>query len=80
MLYSSETVTLHCQISTEPPGLQYNWYKDSIDLNHNEASISVSKSGGYECKAKKESSESDKSDIHTLNLQGKWISYIIFFI
>ncbi|XP_021325564.2 basement membrane-specific heparan sulfate proteoglycan core protein isoform X2 [Danio rerio] len=69
VLYSSETVTLHCQVSNGPPALQYDWYKDSTDLNHHEGSFSAETSGIYECKAKKESSESDKSDTYTLDLQ-----------
>ncbi|XP_056304685.1 roundabout homolog 2-like [Danio aesculapii] len=69
VLYSSESVTLHCQVSNGPPDLEYDWYKDSIDLKHHERSFSAKMSGNYECKAKKESSESDKSDNYTLDLK-----------
>ncbi len=73
MLYNTETVTLHCEVPGEPPGLQYDWYKDSKDLDEHQPSINASGSGKYECKAKK-GAKSEKSDSYTLTLKGKWIS------
>lgn len=75
MLYNTETVTLHCEVPGKPPGLQYDWYKDSTDLDEHQPSITVSDenmnaSGKYECKANK-GATSEKSDIYTLTLEGK---------
>ncbi len=74
VLYNTETVTLGCEVPGEPPGLQYDWYKDSSDLDEHQPSITARGSGKYECKAKKGATESEKSDSYTLTLEGKWIS------
>uniref|UniRef100_A0A8C2BUH5 Ig-like domain-containing protein n=1 Tax=Cyprinus carpio TaxID=7962 RepID=A0A8C2BUH5_CYPCA len=69
VLYSTETVTLHCEVPEEPTGLQYDWYKDSADLSEHQPSITARGSGTYECKAKKGASESEKSASYTLTLK-----------
>ncbi|XP_016144896.1 titin-like [Sinocyclocheilus grahami] len=69
VLYSTETVTLHCEVPDEPPGLQYDWYKDSADLSEHQPNITPRGSGKYECKAKKGASESEKSTSYTLTLK-----------
>ncbi|XDV45560.1 hypothetical protein PO909_013640 [Leuciscus waleckii] len=70
VLYSTETVTLHCKVSIRASELQYDWYKDSVHLEtDHQFSISVTNGGSYECKAKNGSSESEKSDSYTITLQ-----------
>lgn len=75
VLYSTETVTLHCEVSIRVSELQYDWYKDSNILKtDHQSSINVTDGGNYECKAKHGSSESEKSDGYTITRQGEWIS------
>ncbi|XP_058618665.1 titin-like isoform X5 [Onychostoma macrolepis] len=69
VLYNTETVILRCEVSGEPPGLQYDWYKDSKDLDEHQPSITANDTGKYECKAKKGATESGKSDSYTLTLK-----------
>ncbi|XP_026099283.1 titin-like [Carassius auratus] len=69
VLYSTETVTLHCEVPEAPSGLQYDWYKNSADLSEHQPSITARGSGKYECKAKKGTSESEISASYTLTLQ-----------
>ncbi|XP_016352995.1 titin-like [Sinocyclocheilus anshuiensis] len=68
VLYNTETVSLRCEVPGEPPGLQYDWYKNSKDLGEHQPSITASGSGTYECKAKK-GAKSEKSDSYTLTLE-----------
>ncbi|XP_052396773.1 titin isoform X25 [Carassius gibelio] len=69
VLYSTETVTLHCEVPEALSGLQYDWYKNSADLSEHQPSITARGSGKYECKAKKGTSESEISASYTLTLQ-----------
>ncbi|XP_067303000.1 hemicentin-1-like isoform X1 [Pseudorasbora parva] len=70
VLYSSETVSLHCEVPGGAPDLQYDWYKDAANIeNKHQSSITVTDGGNYECKAKNGTSESEKSDGYTLTLQ-----------
>ncbi|KAK7131942.1 hypothetical protein R3I93_018487 [Phoxinus phoxinus] len=70
VLYSTETVTLHCKVPKGASELQYDWYKDSAKLEpDHQSSINVRDGGIYECMAKNGSSESEKSDSYTVTLQ-----------
>ncbi|XP_043081309.1 Fc receptor-like protein 3 [Puntigrus tetrazona] len=69
VLYNTESVTLSCEISEGPPGLQYDWYKDSKDLGQHQRSITVNENGKYECKGKRRETRSEKSDVYTLTLK-----------
>ncbi|XP_051735695.1 Fc receptor-like protein 5 isoform X1 [Ctenopharyngodon idella] len=70
VLYNTETVTLHCEVPGGASELQYDWYKDTANLetDHN-FSITVKDGGNYKCKAKNGTSESEKSDGYNLTLQ-----------
>jgi len=75
VLYSTETVTLHCEVPKGASELQYDWYKDSAKLETDHQSrINVTNGGIYKCKAKTGSSESIESDGYKVTLEGKWIS------
>ncbi|KAK7128507.1 hypothetical protein R3I94_016923 [Phoxinus phoxinus] len=70
VLYSTETVTLHCKVPKGASELQYDWYRDSAKLEpDHQSSINVSDGGIYECMAKNGSSESEISDSYTITLQ-----------
>uniref|UniRef100_A0A8C1X6D7 Zmp:0000001139 n=1 Tax=Cyprinus carpio TaxID=7962 RepID=A0A8C1X6D7_CYPCA len=68
VLYKTERVTLSCEVTGGPPGLQYDWYKNSEDLGEHQHNITASDSGKYECKATK-GAMSEKSDSYTLTLE-----------
>ncbi|XP_077060849.1 Fc receptor-like protein 5 isoform X2 [Siphateles boraxobius] len=70
VLYSTETVTLHCKVPQGASELQYDWYKDFTKLKtDHQSSIDVTDGGIYECMAKNGYSESEKSDNYTVTLQ-----------
>ncbi|XP_026055095.1 carcinoembryonic antigen-related cell adhesion molecule 5 isoform X4 [Carassius auratus] len=68
VLYNTETVTLHCNVPGEPPGIQYAWYKESQVLGENQPSITVESSGNYVCEAKK-GAMVERSDSYPLTLE-----------
>ncbi|XP_073669069.1 Fc receptor-like protein 5 isoform X2 [Paramisgurnus dabryanus] len=71
VLYSTEKVSLQCSVSESIPDLQYEWFKDSSPLNSptDKSTITVNAGGTYECRAKKRSSVSDKSNPYSFTLQ-----------
>ncbi|XP_039545769.1 basement membrane-specific heparan sulfate proteoglycan core protein-like [Pimephales promelas] len=70
VLYSTETVTLHCEVPKGASELQYDWYKDSAKLETDHQSrINVTNGGIYKCKAKTGSSESIESDGYKVTLE-----------
>ncbi|XP_067227950.1 Fc receptor-like protein 5 [Chanodichthys erythropterus] len=70
VLYRTETVTLHCEVPEGASEFQYDWYKDSTNLEtDHQSNVTVKEGGKYECKAKNGTSESENSDAYTLTLQ-----------
>ncbi|XP_051516518.1 titin-like [Myxocyprinus asiaticus] len=71
VLYSADNVTLKCEVTDAPSGVEYDWYKDSTQLGSHTDKLTITEpgDGSYQCKAKVGIFQSDKSDPHTLTVQ-----------
>ncbi|XP_062300421.1 basement membrane-specific heparan sulfate proteoglycan core protein-like [Scomber scombrus] len=74
LIYSGETITVRCEIGGGNTRWEYEWSRNNMDISHkdNEYKIiraSVSHSGNYRCKGRKDSySSTEWSDVFTLTV------------